>query len=188
MKRLSVFLWVFLILPISVFGCGGGGGSGNDGNDEPLKPLMGMLQFRILHNLQDDSCVARGDCFYTIEEEDQTAAWLAQIAADSDLAVLHWDRAVPWLAFDADRRREPAEPIFSMRALMPNCLPGLTPLQPISHPYPIATWRLPLCTACGTNWSDAGLMRIWRWKSPTPARMLVPARSSSFSTIPVPAR
>lgn len=62
---------------------------------------MGMLQFRIRHNLQDDSCVARNDCFYAIEEEDQTAAWLAQIAADSDLAVLHWDRAVPWLAFEA---------------------------------------------------------------------------------------
>lgn len=63
---------------------------------------MGLLQFRIQHNLQDDSCAARGDCFYTIEEEDQTAAWLAQIAADSDLAVLHWDRAATWLAFDVD--------------------------------------------------------------------------------------
>jgi hypothetical protein len=26
--------------------------------------LMGMLQFRIRHNLQDDSCLGRGDCFY----------------------------------------------------------------------------------------------------------------------------
>ncbi|MGB5746284.1 MAG: hypothetical protein WBM69_04835 [Desulfobacterales bacterium] len=108
MKRLSVLVWVLLLLLIFVSGCpgsGGGGGAeggGNDGNDEPFKPLMGMLQFRVRHNLQDDSCVARGDCFYAIEEEDQTAAWLAQIAADSDLAVLHWDRAVPWLAFDAD--------------------------------------------------------------------------------------
>ena len=46
--------------------------------------------------------MARGDCFYSIKEEDQTTAWLAKIAVDSDLAVLHWDRAVPWLAFDAD--------------------------------------------------------------------------------------
>ena len=98
MKRLGVLLWVFLLLQFFVFGCSGGGG----GNDDPFAPLMGMLQFRIQHNLQDDSCVARADCFYQIEEEDQTAAWLAQIAADSDLAVLHWDRAVPWLAFDAD--------------------------------------------------------------------------------------
>ncbi len=88
-----------IIAILCIFGCGGGG---SGGNDEPFKPLMGMLQFRIRHNLQDDSCVARGDCFYAIEEEDQTAAWLAKIAADSDLAVLHWDRAVPWLAFDAD--------------------------------------------------------------------------------------
>jgi hypothetical protein len=101
MKHLSISLWALLLLLIFVFGCQGSGG-GTDGNDEPFKPLMGMLQFRIRHNLQDDSCLARGDCFYAIEEEDQTAAWLAQIAADSDLAVLHWDRAVPWLAFDAD--------------------------------------------------------------------------------------
>jgi hypothetical protein len=103
MKRLSVLRRVFLLLLIFVSSCGGdGGGGGNDGNYDPIKPLMGILQFRIRHNLQDDSCLARGDCFYSIEEEDQTAAWLAQIAADSDLAVLHWDRALPWLAFDAD--------------------------------------------------------------------------------------
>ena len=103
MKRLSIFLWVSLLLSIFVFGCGGGGGSGGkDGDDDEFNLLMGMLQFRILHNLQDDSCVARGDCFYSVEEEDQIAAWLDKIAADSDLAVLHWDRAVPWLAFDAD--------------------------------------------------------------------------------------
>ena len=101
MKRLIVLLWVVLLLLIFVLGCSGGGG-GNDGNGEPFKPLMGMLQFRIRHNLQDDSCLTRGDCFYSIEEEDQTGWWLTQIAADSDMAVLHWDRAVPWLAFDAD--------------------------------------------------------------------------------------
>jgi hypothetical protein len=99
MKRLSVPVWVVSLLLIFIFGCSGGGGSGDD---DSFVPLMGMLQFRIRHNLQDDSCVGRGDCFYAIEEEDQIAAWLAQIAADSDLAVLHWDRAVPWLAFDAD--------------------------------------------------------------------------------------
>ena len=100
MKRLSLLLRVVLLLLTFVFGCSGGSGSG--GNDDSFAPLMGILQFRIRHNLQDDSCLGPGDCFYAIEEEDQTAAWLAQIAADSDLAVLHWDRAVPWLAFDAD--------------------------------------------------------------------------------------
>jgi hypothetical protein len=63
---------------------------------------MGILQFRIRHNLHDDSCLARSDCYFSTEEEDDTAWWLAEIAADSNLAVLHWDRAVPWLAFDED--------------------------------------------------------------------------------------
>jgi hypothetical protein len=162
MKRLSVLLRVFLILPIFVFGCEGGGGSGgNDGNDEPFRPLMGMLQFRILHNLQDDSCVARGDCFYSIEEEDQTAAWLAQIAVDSDLAVLHWDRAVPWLAFDADPPMGTSRTDFfdariddKLRSWINDFATHFA--QPISHPCLTAIWRLALCTACGTNWSAAG--------------------------------
>lgn len=101
MRRLSQMLWAFVLPLIFVFGCGGGGG-GAGSSDDPIALLMGILQFRVRHNLQDDSCVARGDCFYSIEEDDQIAAWLAKIAADSDLAVLHWDRAVPWLAFDAD--------------------------------------------------------------------------------------
>ena len=102
MKRLNVPAWIFLLLLIFVLSCSSGGGGGSDGADNPYELLMGILQFRIRHNLQDDSCVALNDCFYSIEEEDQIASWLAQIAVDSDLAVLHWDRAVPWLAFDAD--------------------------------------------------------------------------------------
>ena len=97
MKNLTTL--VCLLLLIIVSGCPGCGGDSD--NDTP-KPLMGLLQFRIRHNLQDDSCLARNDCFFSIEEEDETAWWLAQIAADSNLAVLHWDRAVPWLAFDED--------------------------------------------------------------------------------------
>ena len=100
-KTLRSAVLAIIITILSIFGCGGGTGGG-DGKDAPFNLLMGMLQFRILHNLQDDSCVGRGDCFYSIEEEDQTDAWLDKIAADSDLAVLHWDRALPWLAFDED--------------------------------------------------------------------------------------
>lgn len=74
MNRLSVLLRVVLLLLTFVLGCSGGGGSG--GNDDSFAPLMGILQFRIRHNLQDDSCLGPGDCFYAIEEEDQTAAWL----------------------------------------------------------------------------------------------------------------
>jgi hypothetical protein len=97
MKNLTTLVCLLLLFFVS--GCPGGSG-GSD--DDPPKPLMGLLQFRIRHNLQDDTCLGSNDCFFSIEEEDETAWWLAQIAADSNLAVLHWDRAVPWLAFDAD--------------------------------------------------------------------------------------
>lgn len=101
MKSLSTLLCVLLLIVVS--SCSGGsGGNDGDSNNEPSKPLMGILQFRIRHNLHDDSCLASSDCYFSTEEEDDTAWWLAQIAADSNLAVLHWDRAVPWLAFDEE--------------------------------------------------------------------------------------
>ncbi len=68
----------------------------------PPKPYLGVLQFDIRHNLEDDSCVARGDCNLTIENQDDTAGWLARFREVSNLAVLHWDRTVPWLVFDQD--------------------------------------------------------------------------------------
>jgi hypothetical protein len=54
MKKLSTL--VCLLLFFFVSGCPGGGGGGS--NDDPPKPLMGLLQFRIRHNLQDDTCLA----------------------------------------------------------------------------------------------------------------------------------
>ena len=50
MKRLSLLLRVVLLLLTFVFGCSGGSGSG--GNDDSFAPLMGILQFRIRHNVQ----------------------------------------------------------------------------------------------------------------------------------------
>ena len=101
MKSLSALLCVLLLIVVS--SCSGGsGGNGGGSNNDPPKPLMGILQFRIRHNLHDDSCLASNDCDFSTEEEDDTALWLAEIAADSNLAVLHWDRAVPWLAFDEE--------------------------------------------------------------------------------------
>ena len=61
---------------------------------------MGILQFRASHNLQDNSCLAAGNCFINFEEEDDPASWLADIVAESNLAVLHCDRSIPWLSFD----------------------------------------------------------------------------------------
>ncbi len=60
---------------------------------------MGLLQFRTKHNLQDDTCLP-DDCYLTMEEEAETGEWLERLATISNMAVLHWDRAIPWLAFD----------------------------------------------------------------------------------------
>ena len=49
MNRLSVLLRLVLLVLTFVFACSSGGGSG--GNDEPFAPLMGILQFRIRHNM-----------------------------------------------------------------------------------------------------------------------------------------
>ena len=87
MNRLSTLVCALVL--ILVCGCPWDDDGDSDGNNAPPKPLMGMLQFRIQHNLQDDSCLADNDCFYKIEDDDETAAWLARIAADSNLAVLH---------------------------------------------------------------------------------------------------
>ena len=47
-------------------------------------------------------CLASGTCFLQFEELDAPEAWLDEIEASSSLAVLHWDRGIPWLAFDPD--------------------------------------------------------------------------------------
>jgi hypothetical protein len=92
------FGFIFFVLMLA--GCGGGGnGAGEEhaGADSGLR--MGILQFRVQHNLQDDACLP-DRCNLSMEEEDGITAWLDHIAAHSNMAVLHWDRAIPWLAFD----------------------------------------------------------------------------------------
>ena len=93
MRRLG-----FILLMVMLAGCGGGGEEQSDADtDSGLR--MGILQFRVQHTLQDDSCLP-DQCSLSMEEEADTAAWLDHIAARSNMAVLHWDRAIPWLAFD----------------------------------------------------------------------------------------
>lgn len=66
-------------------------------------PEMGFLQFRPEHNLEFPGCLAAGDCFLDFEVEAQALpSWLGEIRTHSNLGVLHWDRGVPWLAFDID--------------------------------------------------------------------------------------
>lgn len=88
----------FLLLILLLAGCGGGGTNPDD-NQAGSGSRMGFLQFRGQHNLQDDACLP-DQCSLTMEEEDNTSAWLDHLAAHSNMAVLHWDRAIPWLAFD----------------------------------------------------------------------------------------
>ncbi len=106
MKPSIAVIFGFLIL--SITGCGGSGGGGGDHSvintagtgNSALQ--MGLLQFRTQHNLVDNSCLSSNDCNLTMEDEATTAAWLDELASISNMAVLHWDRPIPWLAFDAD--------------------------------------------------------------------------------------
>jgi hypothetical protein len=100
MKRPALLIVVFLLPCLIIFGCGGSGDDGDDG-DKTTDPglRMGLLQFRVKHNLQDDTCLP-DDCHLTLEEEADIAVWLDKLASNSNMAVLHWDRAIPWLVFD----------------------------------------------------------------------------------------
>lgn len=100
MRRLILVTYGFLFLWMIIFGCGGSSDSPGDGDtDTETGLLMGILQFRGQHNLQDDSCLP-DQCNLTFEEQTDTAAWLDDIASFSNMAVFHWDRPIPWLAFD----------------------------------------------------------------------------------------
>ncbi|MFK7895149.1 MAG: hypothetical protein AB8G23_04895 [Myxococcota bacterium] len=63
-------------------------------------PEIGFLQFKVEHNLETSDCLATGSCFFQFEERDDLAPWLNEIESASNLAVLHWDQGIPWLAFD----------------------------------------------------------------------------------------
>jgi hypothetical protein len=100
MRRLFSVTCGFLFLWMIILGCGGGGNSADDGNTDNEPGLrMGILQYRGQHNLQDNTCLP-DHCDLTFEEETDTAAWLNDLTSLSNMAVLHWDRPIPWLAFD----------------------------------------------------------------------------------------
>jgi len=89
-----------------LLGCSSGTKSPGDTSDtadapdtaEPAvrTPILGLLQFRVEHNLENEDCIGRGDCFGHLEETDDIDGWLADIAADTTAPVLHWDRPIPW--------------------------------------------------------------------------------------------
>lgn len=64
---------------------------------------LGVLQFRVTHNLVDDTCLTRGPCHLELEATPaQLPSWLTALDGASTQAVLHVDRALPWLAFAQD--------------------------------------------------------------------------------------
>lgn len=74
--------------------------SGDDASAPPPATRHGFLQFRVRHNLQDPSCDP--NCRLELEDRADAAGFLARIRRHSDLAVLHWDDPIPWLAFAED--------------------------------------------------------------------------------------
>lgn len=76
--------------------------------DQPTPLRLGILQFHVQHNLETDACLTLPtptgcpgtNCFLTAEDETNTTAWLAEIRQNSNMAVLHWDRSIPWLIFN----------------------------------------------------------------------------------------
>lgn len=105
MKRLALAAICFIFLCLNIGGCGGNSGTGNDSSGDNTVSnggqglRMGLLQFYPRHNIQNDACLP-DDCFLMMEEETDTESWLGELSTVSNMAVLHWDRAIPWLAFD----------------------------------------------------------------------------------------
>lgn len=62
-------------------------------------PFLGVLQFSVRHDLNDDKCVLGHNCYATFEETQQPDQWFARLAGHSNMAVYHWDKAIPWDVF-----------------------------------------------------------------------------------------
>lgn len=65
--------------------------------DHPA-PLQGLLQWHVQHNLQAPDCLP-SSCSLTAEDKATMPDWLARARGYSNLAVLHWDDPIPYLAF-----------------------------------------------------------------------------------------
>lgn len=100
MKRFVSVIYCFLLAYLIIVGCTESRNGDNDDSGNSNQGLrMGLLQFRTQHNLQDNTCLP-DDCYLMMEKEEDTVAWLDRLATISNMAVLHWDRAIPWLVFD----------------------------------------------------------------------------------------
>jgi outer membrane protein assembly factor BamB len=65
----------------------------------PSGPWMGLLQFHVQHDLAQPGCAPAG-CYLEVEDAtDALPAYLETVRQHSNLAVLHWDKPIPYLAF-----------------------------------------------------------------------------------------
>jgi hypothetical protein len=99
-----MFRYLISIVLVLMVACGGK----DSKSDKPSvmvdpKPLQGILQFQVRHNLAHDACLAEGNCFlHTEASAEGVSDWLSGLREHSNLAVLHWDRSIPWQVFNQD--------------------------------------------------------------------------------------
>jgi len=91
------FRLLAVVLFSSLLACGGE--ASEQRPTVAVAPLQGLLQFHVVHNLEDDSCLATGDCSLSLEDTEGTTGWLEAIDAETTMPVLHWDQPIPWLQF-----------------------------------------------------------------------------------------
>ena len=116
----GMLLSCLLLLPA----CGDStvGSQTNNSNPEAAPPRYGVLSFRVSHNLEDASCLSSGTCFVETNEDTGVRPWLSDVRQDSDLAVLHWNRPIPYPAFAADPPDGTPRPAFYDDRLSPALL------------------------------------------------------------------
>ncbi len=93
---------IFLCLCASLSGCDLTEGQADDSQGEPRQPRHGVLSFRVSHNVDDAGCLDDGNCFFETNQEQDIEQWLRRVRGDSDLAVLHWNRPIPYHTFSVD--------------------------------------------------------------------------------------
>lgn len=96
--RWGILLCLCVLLPA----CDSSGGQPDDSENNPQQPRYGVLSFRVSHNVDDADCLDEGNCFFETNQEDDVEQWLQRVRDDSDLAVLHWNRPIPYHTFSVD--------------------------------------------------------------------------------------
>lgn len=94
-------------------------GSPDDPDPGPSQLRHGVLSFRVSHNVDEANCIEEWTCFLETNQESDIQQWLARVREDSDLAVLHWNRPIPYTAFATDPPEGPGRVAFYDDRLAP---------------------------------------------------------------------